>query len=266
VTQHDPDNDRRLVVNVRVDALERSYFAENVRLAPGSQPSDRWDVLSRMWGFRMPKIQKCHISPETPWGTRQAILVERDKLVSYLSAARETSTHEYYIRRKSLIYMGDELWAPEDIILQDRKPRKDSGISQFQIIQQDPDITALEAWPAGTLTIRLQIFTVRGKMGNSSGPYRWIWLFGVLAVIGDDNSIALSYPAYVSRSVGCSTAPGRRLNLTWNSIHRQKALCSRDRLPVWRPSYSADCRQRWVIDRHLGNFWVVGSDRLASSQ
>jgi hypothetical protein len=76
-----------------------------------------------------------------------------------------------------LVYTWEDPWATDEFVLPSTWKKKQiweeskmSGglpdLSQFQVIHQAADITASDAWQAGTLTIRLRIFAVEQEVEN----------------------------------------------------------------------------------------------------
>jgi hypothetical protein len=115
---------------------------------------------------------------------------DRPTACSY--ADEEPSTNPYFVRRHFLIYADEEPWATDEIVspstwakpqiwehLRFLEPLPD--ISQFQVIQDELDISALDNLPPGNFTIRLQVFAVQWEIEMPSGIFGSLTLQGMAA-------------------------------------------------------------------------------------
>jgi hypothetical protein len=92
------DRDTRHTQKVCFDTLERTYNAEDVKVAMDGQAGDLIVALVGKWDLKIPKTTHCHTTPDMAWVTGQEIHVEHLKPFVY-----GTPSHLYFIRRQFVI-------------------------------------------------------------------------------------------------------------------------------------------------------------------
>jgi hypothetical protein len=118
-----------------------------------------------------------HVGKNTPWVNGPESLIEHFKRFVY-----GTSTHPYYIRGQFLIYADGEPLTMGEVILLSTLTKAQilehlcslhplPNLSQFQVIQNDRDITAFDEGSAGIFTIGLQKSAVQLEVGQPESGF-----------------------------------------------------------------------------------------------
>jgi hypothetical protein len=103
VIQYDPDSDTRPLINVRIDAADRSYLLKDIRVE--NDTTNFMEYLGQQLWFQLPEPAKCSFSPEHPWANGQQVTI-----IPSVPLVFGPSAFPYITRRMIQIHLSGEPW------------------------------------------------------------------------------------------------------------------------------------------------------------